>query len=55
VQHQKLRLSPETDPTSTAKNIFRGSLTKDDKYTNKAAEAATMRPEKCTPNRRIAR
>src|SRR6267143_895133 len=34
VQHRKLRPSPETDPLSAA-NHFGGSLTKDDKYTNK--------------------
>jgi hypothetical protein len=52
VQHRELRPSSETGPSFAAKTIVGGSLTKDNKYTNKAAEAATPHPEKSTPNRR---
>jgi hypothetical protein len=52
VQHRELRPSSETGPSFAAKTIVSGSLTKDNKYTNKAAEVATPHPEKSTPNRR---
>ena len=51
VQHRELRPSSETGPSFAAKTIVSSSLTKDNKYTNKAAEVATPHPEKSTPNR----